>query len=176
MVLYRRARVPGACYFLTLALQDRRADTLLLHRAALGDALRRVRRQKPFALPAIVLLPDHLHMLMQLPRGDADFSSRIRLLKSMFVAALRAQPDHTIRLNARGEANLWQRRFWEHLIRDERDLAAHVDYIHINPQKHGLVERVCDWPHSSFHRYAQRGLLPRDWAGGDERAVSGAGE
>lgn len=176
MVHYRRARTPGACYFLTLTLQDRSSDMLVRHHRELGEALRLACRQKPCRLPAIVLLPDHLHLLMTLPKDDADFSSRIRLFKSTFVAALRAQPDNTVRLNSKGEANLWQRRFWEHLIRDERDFAAHVDYIHINPLTHGLVERVRDWPHSSFHRHVQRGVLPVDWAGGAEEAVIRAGE
>lgn len=176
MVHYRRARTPGACYFLTLALQDRSSDMLVRHHRELGEALRHACRQKPCRLPAIVLLPDHLHMLMALPDGDADFSSRIRLFKSAFVKSLRAQPETPIRLNARGEANIWRRRFWEHLLRDEQDFVAHVDYIHINPLRHGLVERVCDWPFSSFHRYVQRGLLPVDWAGGAEQGVGCAGE
>ena len=176
MVHYRRARVPGACYFLTLALQDRASDLLVRHHRELGQALRHACRQKPCRLPAIVLLPNHLHLLMALPEGDADYSSRIRLFKSTFVMALRAQPGTPVRFTARGEANLWQRRFWEHLIRDERDYTAHVDYIHINPLQHGLVERVRDWPHSSFHRHVQRGLLPIDWAGGTEQGVSHAGE
>lgn len=176
MVNYRRARAPGACYFLTLVLQDRTADVLVRHAVRLREALRHVQRQKPYRLPAIVVLPDHLHMLMALPEDDADFSSRIRMLKSAFVTALRVRPGSSITLNDKGEANLWQRRFWEHLIRDEQDYAAHVDYIHINPLKHGLVTRVRDWPLSSFHRYVQRGTLPIDWAGGGEQAVSRAGE
>jgi putative transposase len=176
MVHYRRARAPGACYFLTLALQDRTSDLLVRHHRELGEALRRTCQQKPYRLPAIVLLPDHLHLLMTLPEGDADFSSRIRMFKSAFVVSLRAQPGASIRLNARGEANIWQRRFWEHLLRDEQDFAAHVDYIHINPLKHGLVERVRDWPYSSFHRHVQRGLVSVDWAGGVERDVSHTGE
>lgn len=140
MVHYRRAKTPGACYFLTLTLRDRSSDLLVRHHAQLGNALRLVRQQKPYRLPAMVLLPDHLHMLMQLPDGDADFSARVRLLKSSFVNALRAQDVQGVRLNAKGEADVWQRRFWEHLIRDQQDFAAHVDYIHINPLKHGLVE------------------------------------
>ena len=176
MVHYRRAKTPGACYFLTLTLRDRSSDLLKHHHAQLGDALRLVRQQKPYSLPAIVLLPDHLHMLMQLPDGDADFSARVRLLKSSFVSALRAQGVQGVRLNAKGETDVWQRRFWEHLIRDQRDFAAHVDYIHINPLKHGLVERVSEWPFSSFHRYVRRGLLPEDWAGGAEQTIALAGE
>ena len=176
MVHYRRAKTPGACYFLTLTLRDQSSDLLVRHRAQLDDALRLAYQQKPYRLPAMVLLPDHLHMLMQLPDGDADFSARVRLLKANFVNALRAQDVQDVRLNAKGEANIWQRRFWEHLIRDQRDFAAHVDYIHINPLKHGLVERVGDWPFSSFHRYVRHGLLPADWAGGAEQAIALAGE
>lgn len=176
MVHYRRARTPGACYFLTLALQDRTRDLLVRYHRELGDALRLACRQKPCRLPAIVLLPDHLHLLMTLPEGDADFSSRVRLFKSAFVAMLRAKPETGVKLNARGEANLWQRRFWEHLVRDEQDFAVHVDYIHSNPLKHGLVRRVRDWPHSSFHRYVRQGLVPVDWATGTEQGVSRAGE
>lgn len=176
MVGYRRARVTGACYFLTFALQDRSSDLLVRHHLELGRALRFMQQRKPCRLPAIVLLPDHVHMLMTLPAGDADYSSRIRLCKSRFVSALRRRGDVDVRLNAKGEANVWQRRFWEHLIRDEQDFAAHVDYIHINPLKHGLVERLEDWRFSSFHRYAQAGLLPGHWAGGAEQAVVHAGE
>lgn len=176
MVGYRRAKVAGACYFLTLALQDRSSDLLVSHHVELGRALRDMQQCKPCRLPAIVLLPDHVHLLMSLPEGDADYSSRIRLCKTSFVRALRGRGDVDVTLNAKGEANIWQRRFWEHLIRDERDFAAHVDYIHINPVKHGLVERVEDWRFSSFHRYVRAGLLPTDWAGGAEPAVVDAGE
>lgn len=176
MVGYRRARVTGACYFLTFALQDRSSDLLVRHHLELGRALRFMQQRKPCGLPAIVLLPDHVHMLMSLPVGDADYSSRIRLCKSNFVSALRSRADVRVTLNAKGEANIWQRRFWEHLIRDEQDFAAHVDYIHINPLKHGLVERVGDWPFSSFHRYVRSELLPAHWAGGTEQAVVHAGE
>ena len=176
MVNYRRARVAGACYFLTLTLQDRSSDLLVRHHLKLGRALRHMQQHKPCRLPAIVLLPDHVHLLMSLPDGDADYSSRIRLCKASFVREIRGRDDVDIRLNAKGEANVWQRRFWEHLIRDEQDFAAHVDYIHINPLKHGLVERVQDWRFSSFHSYVRSGLLPAHWSGGAEPAVVHAGE
>jgi putative transposase len=176
MVNYRRAKVAGACYFLTLTLQDRSSDLRVRHHLELGRALRYMQLCKPCSLPAIVLLPDHVHMLMTLPVGDADYSSRIRLCKSSFVSALRKRVDVDVRLNAKGEANVWQRRFWEHLIRDEQDFAAHVDYIHINPLKHGLVETLEDWRFSSFHRYVRAGLLPAHWAGGAEQSIVLAGE
>lgn len=174
MVNYRRARIEGACYFLTLTLQDRTQDWLVLHSDELRAALRRVMYEQPFQLPAAVVLPDHLHLLMQLP-GDTDYSSRVRRFKSFFVRALRDK-GFPVTLNEKGEANVWQRRFWEHVIRDEADFVAHVDYIHANPLKHGLVSRVCDWPLSSFHRYVARGLLPVDWCGSGGGLLDRTGE
>ena len=174
MVEYRRARVPGACYFFTLVLKDRRKDLLVRHVDVLREALRSMLRRYPCQLSAVVVLPDHLHLLIQLPAGDADYSSRIRLLKRAFVRLL-VERGVAVYLNSRNEADVWQVRFWEHLIRDERDYVAHVDYIHGNPRKHGLVDRVCDWPYSSFHRYVRDGKLPMDWAGG-EVDLSDAGE
>ncbi|WP_313117817.1 REP-associated tyrosine transposase [Ectopseudomonas guguanensis] len=176
MVKYRRAKVAGGCYFLTLALQDRRSDLLLKNAALLRRCLQDTQARLPFRLPALVVLPDHLHMLMVLPPDDADFSARIRLLKASFVGALRQQVGSEVRINAKGEANIWQRRFWEHLIRDEQDYRHHVDYIHINPLKHDLVTRVQDWPFSSFHHYVRQGLLPIDWAGGAGVEIEDAGE
>ncbi|PYC28421.1 transposase [Aquipseudomonas alcaligenes] len=175
MVNYRRARIEGACYFLTLALQDRTQDCLVRHSDELRDAIRQTICERPFQIPATVVLPDHLHLMMQLPKGDADFSCRVRRLKSLFVRALRDK-GFPVALNEQGEANVWQRRFWEHLIRDEVDFAVHVDYIHSNPLKHGLVSRVCDWPFSSFHRYVARGLLPVDWCGNGDGLIARAGE
>ena len=101
---------------------------------------------------------------MTLPQEDADYPTRWQLIKRRFTAAV-VKAGVPIRRHPNGEHALWQRRFWEHTIRDDRDFEQHVDYIHINPVKHGLVTRVRDWPHSSFHRYVQRGLLPEDWAG-----------
>ncbi|MFY1017554.1 REP-associated tyrosine transposase [Ectopseudomonas khazarica] len=176
MVKYRRARVAGACYFLTLALQDRGSDLLSRHAAQVRQCLRVVQVQLPFRLPALVVLPDHLHLLMMLPPDEADYSARVRKFKIAFVAMLRQQGAHEVLTNAKGEANVWQRRFWEHLIRDEQDYCNHVDYIHINPLKHGLVARVQDWPYSSFHHYVRRGLLPIDWAGGAGVEIEHAGE
>jgi putative transposase len=175
MVNYRRARIAGGCFFLTLTLQDRTKDWLVLYSDELREALRKTICEQPFQLPAAVVLPDHLHLLMLLPEGDADFSSRVRRFKSLFVRALRDKAV-PVELSEKGEANVWQRRFWEHLIRDEADFAAHVHYIHANPLKHGLVGRVCDWPLSSFHRYVARGMLPVDWCGNDGGLIDRAGE
>jgi putative transposase len=176
MVKYRRTKVAGGCYFLTLALQDRRSDLLFKSAALLRRCLQNTQVRLHFRVPALVVLPDHLHMLMALPPDDADFSARIRMLKASFVGALRQQVGSEVRTNAKGEANIWQRRFWEHLIRDEQDYRHHVDYIHINPLKHGLVTRVRDWPFSSFHHYVRQGLLPIDWADCTGVEIEDAGE
>ena len=105
-----------------------------------------------------------MHTVFTLPQDDADFSGRWRRIKGHFSSTLIAS-DVATKRNLNGDLALWQRRFWEHTIRDERDFERHVDYIHFNPVKHGLVSRVCDWPHSSFHRYVREGVLPEDWGG-----------
>jgi putative transposase len=118
----------------------------------------------PKGTSAIVILPEHLHRVLTLPEDDADYSGRWRAIKSRFTHALRATGVPLIRDN-RGEYQLWQWRFWEHTIRDERDYAHHIDYCHWNPMKHGLVQQLTDWPYSSFHLHVRRGRLTPDWAG-----------
>ena len=110
-----------------------------------------------------MVLPDHLHAIWTLPEGDADFSTRWRLIKSNFSRDLPRSERISTSRAAKSERGIWQRRYWEHQIRDEEDLARHVDYIHFNPVKHGLVARARDWPHSSFHRLVAAGLLHPDW-------------
>ena len=175
MVLYRRSRIANAPYFLTLTLRDRRLTLLVDHIDVLRDAFAEAKRAKPFTTKAIVVLPDHLHWLCELPPDDADFSTRVRLIKRHFTRQLlgRGVP---LTADSRGEYRLWQRRFWEHTIRDEKDFERHVDYIHFNPVKHGLAGAVMDWPHSSFHRFVQEGLRPLDWGGGSEDASMAVGE
>jgi putative transposase len=164
MVQYRRNRIAGGSYFFTVTLRDRHARLLTAHIDALRESFRTVRARHPFTLDAVVVLPEHLHAVCTLPAADADYSGRLRRIKAMFTRALvtRGVPLHR---DSRGEYALWQRRFWEHTIRDEDDLRRHVDYIHFNPVKHGLVRAVQNWPHSSFHRYVKQGLLPADWGG-----------
>jgi putative transposase len=164
MVAYRRNLVPGGTFFFTVVLEDRRSTLLIDRIASLRLAFRVARGEQPFKIDAIVILPDHLHTIMALPEGDSDFSGRWRRIKSAFSRRVVAEGVPAKR-NRRGEYALWQRRFWEHTVRDETDFARHVDYIHYNPVKHGLVSRVTDWPHSSFHRYVRSGLLPQDWGG-----------
>ncbi len=175
MVLYRRNVVPGGTYFFTLTLADRRSSALVDHIGVLRAAFRRARHERPFAINAIVVLPDHLHAVLTLPPDDADYSGRWRLIKTLFSNGVLAARGPLAR-HRNGELALWQRRFWEHTIRSEVDLARHVDYIHFNPVKHGLVSRVRDWPHSSFHLYVRQGLLPEDWAGDVSAAQDGYGE
>ncbi|MEQ1636227.1 MAG: transposase [Methylococcales bacterium] len=164
MVSYRRNRVAGGTYFFTVTLRNRSSDLLVRHVDLLRVAFRNVRTDRPFTIDAIVILPDHLHTIWTLPEDDTDYSGRWRAIKSCFTHSLRATGISFNRDN-RGEYQLWQRRFWEHTIRDERDYAHHVDYCHWNPIKHGLVQHLSDWPHSSFHRYVRLGLLPPDWSG-----------
>jgi putative transposase len=165
---YRRAFVPGGCWFFTVNLLDRWQSLLVDHIASLREAVAATRQAYAFTIDAIVVLPDHLHAVWTLPPGDSDFSTRWRLIKSRFARTLpRRERLSAVRV-ARHERGIWQRRFWEHLIRDEADYARHVEYCYINPVRHGLVARVRDWPHSSFHRDVRAGLFPEDWASDGE--------
>jgi len=162
MVRYRRNFVPGGTYFFTVTLVDRTSPALVDHVTALRRAFRIARHERPFTIDAIVSLPDHLHTIWTLS-GDSDFSGRWKRIKAHFTHRL-AAAGVPVKRHRNGEYALWQRRFWEHTIRDEQDFERHVDYVHFNPVKHGLVRRVRDWPYSSFHIYVRRGLLPADWA------------
>lgn len=175
MVRYRRNVLPGGTFFFTVTLADRRSSLLVDHISALRSAFRVARNERPFAIDAVVVLPDHLHVVMTLPPDDADFSGRWRRIKGHFSSQLIAAGVPLAR-HANGDLSLWQRRFWEHTIRDDVDFARHVDYIHFNPVKHGLVSRVRDWPHSSFHAYVRQGLLPEDWGGDVSEGRASFGE
>ena len=173
---YRRVRIDGGTFFFTLALADRSSDLLVRDIDRLRRVYAAVQRRRPFDTVAICILPDHLHAIWALPPGDSDFARRWNLIKGSFSRGLPAASRSRSKVVKR-EKGIWQRRYWEHAIRNETDFARHIDYIHFNPVKHGLVPRVRDWPHSSFHRYVERGELPVDW-GGDIREMSGlsAGE
>ena len=177
MATFRRAYAPGGTFFFTL-VTCRRVPVLahpeLLR--ALREAMTRVRRELPFRVIAMVVLPDHLHCIWKLPEGDSDYPRRWSLIKrATSQLAMRAAPDgrapsiqscaqRTLpSIRRRRESGLWQRRYWEHQIRNDADLSAHVDYIHWNPVKHGYVGRPRDWPQSTVHRFTQRGLIPADW-------------
>jgi putative transposase len=173
MPYYRRARIEGGTFFFTVVLADRSGDLLVRHVDRLRRVYRAVEQRHPFETIAICVLPDHIHAVWSLPEGDADFPLRWNLIKSGFSRGLARAATRSASNRARRETGLWQRRYWEHAIRDEADLARHVDYIHFNPVKHGHVARVRDWPHSSFHRYVAEGVLPADW-GGDVRDIGRA--
>ncbi len=172
MSRYRRANIAGGTFFFTLTLADRSSDLLVRNIDRLRAVYRSVQERRLFETIAICILPDHLHAIWSLPPGDADFAMRWSLIKSGFSRGLPAASRSRSK-TAKREKGIWQRRYWEHVIRDDADLARHVDYIHFNPVKHGLVPRVCDWPHSSFHQFVKRGALPVDW-GGDIRALAGS--
>lgn len=162
---YRRCWVPGGTYFFTVNLADRKTDHLTRHIDVLRAAFRQVQRTHPFEITAMVVLPEHLHAIWVMPNDDYDFAGRWSLIKSRFSRQLPKDEWISRSREAKRERGVWQRRYWEHLIRDEEDLQRHVDYIHINPVKHGYVKRVADWPYSSFHRYVQTGQLTPDWGG-----------
>lgn len=161
---YRRNRVAGGTYFFTVNLLNREAKLLVENIKALREAVRKVRAQRPFHIDAWVVLPEHMHCVWTLPGGDDDYSSRWRAIKIAFAKALPKTERVSAVRERKGERGIWQRRFWEHTIRDDKDYAAHVDYVHINPFKHGLVAHVKDWPYSSFHRFVAVGIYPLDWA------------
>jgi len=161
---YRRARFDGGVYFFTVVLADRSSALLFSEIDRLRRAYRMVQDRHPFETIAICVLPDHIHAVWALPPGDTDFPARWSLVKSGFSRGLDARPRSPSKI-AKREKGIWQRRYWEHAIRDDADLERHVDYVHFNPVKHGYVSRVVDWPHSSFHRYVGEGILPSDWGG-----------
>jgi putative transposase len=172
MTRYRRALIDGGVFFFTVTLSDRSSNLLVREIDRLRSAYAAVKNKYPFETVAICVLPEHLHALWSLPAGDADFSLRWNLIKRNFSSGLAVRADRSSSKIARREKGIWQRRFWEHAIRNDADLEKHVDYIHFNPVKHGHVTRVRDWPYSSFSRYVTKGLLPLDW-GGDVRQFTG---
>ena len=166
MTEYRRAKVAGATYFFTVNCARRQDNHLLVNCIdLLGHTFRKIKNAHPFEIDAIVVLPDHLHCIWTLPEGDSDYKTRWALIKAGFSRGIPPGESRSRSRVKRGERGIWQRRYWEHLIRDDRDFRHHVDYIHWNPVKHGWVSRVRDWPHSSFHGYVRRGIVPVDWAG-----------
>ena len=174
---YSRTRTKGGTYFFTVVTYKRKkiltqSDNVSL----LREAFRHVMEKHSFAIDAFVLLPDHLHCIWTLPNGDRDFSTRWRLIKSYFSKKCDDRHKNTpprSRQNKKEQA-VWQRRFWEHLIRDERDFVRHVEYIHYNPVRHGLVNAPRDWEYSSFHRYVREGMYDLDWGAGRDITLDAA--
>ena len=169
---YHRAWQPGGTYFFTVNLLQRHGSNLLVrHIDKLREIVRSVQFRHPFKIHGWVILPEHMHCVLEFPEGDADFATRWRLIKMEFSKALpKTERLSKVRVD-RGERGIWQRRYWEHLIRDDADFQAHMDYLHFNPVKHGLVDRVVDWPLSTFHRLVKQGIYPSDWGGGNESAL-----
>jgi putative transposase len=168
MSQYSRCYQTCGNYFFTLVTYQRRPIFINPDNVRnLKIAINKVKKNYPFSLNAIVVLPDHLHCLWRLPENDNDFSTRWRLIKRYFSIEMGTSVNH------RNEKEVWQRRFWEHLIRDENDWSKHMDYIHYNPVKHGLVMSPADWPHSSFGYYVEKGLYEKNW--GSNAPISFAG-
>lgn len=171
MATFRRSLTPGGIYFFTVNTYRRQrllTDPQIY--AALKMAIRRVKTSHPFDIEAFVLLPDHLHCVWRLPVGDMNYAMRWSSIKRRVSQAVRDRMAEgvTASRTKRRELGLWQRRFWEHQIRNDEDFMRHVEYIHFNPVKHGYVQRVKDRPYSSFHTHARQGLGPIDWAGGSD--------
>ena len=162
---YRRVRVSGGTYFFTVNLLERRRRLLVDHVDALRLAFQDAMRARPFEIIAIVILPDHLHCVWRLPEGDSDNANRWSQIKTGFSKRLLVDERLSKSRLSRRERGIWQRRFWERLIADEEDLKNHINYVYINPLKHGYVKRVCDWRYSSFHRDVKCGVYENDWAG-----------
>ncbi|HEB94726.1 MAG TPA: transposase [Gammaproteobacteria bacterium] len=178
---YRRSAVPGARYFFTLVTYRR--QPILVNpesRTILRQVIEDVRQQHPFTIDAWVLLPDHMHCLWTLPDQDADYSRRWGMIKAGFTKQVKPLFQRGARLNQsrqrHREGTIWQRRFWEHQIRDEVDFQRHMDYIHFNPVKHGLVTEIIAWPYSTFHRYVRTGVYSKDWGGDFNAPDTGFGE
>lgn len=162
MARYRRNYVGGGCYFFTVNLADR-ASSLLVHRIVeLRSSLSAVRRLHPFHIDAWVILPEHMHCVWTLPEGDLDYAGRWRDIKGRFSRSIPEVGKSTASLRRRNERGIWQRRFWEHTISSEADYIAHINYVHLNPVKHGYVAKVIDWPFSTFHRYVKEGIYAAD--------------
>ncbi|MEH2079442.1 MAG: transposase [Nostoc sp.] len=168
---YRQATIEGGTYFFTLVTYKRqRLLCLPTNVCLLRKIFWSVMHQHPFIIDAFVLLPDHLHCIWTLPQGDRNFSTRWRLIKSYFsrhCITLLQENLSTSRQNKK-ERGIWQRRFWEHLIRDEMDFKNHLEYIHYNPVKHGLLKAPKDWEYSSFHRSVRQGMYDITWGAGQE--------
>ncbi len=175
---YRRYWIPGGAYFFSVVARDRRPIfTESSVRGLLKDAIQSVRKKRPFEIVASVLLPDHLHTIWAMPKGDDDFAMRWMLIKSYvtkrYRAGLTAMKDGGLRPASPPCTSIWQPRYWEHWIRDDDDMKRHLDYIHFNPVKHGLAKMARDWPWSTFQKWVERGEYPPDWGWGEPTDISG---
>jgi len=168
MTEYRRNWSAGGTYFFTVVTANRSPGPLIDHIDHLREAFRIVRAEHPFEIDAIVILPDHLHTLWTLPLGDFDYAQRWKKIKAAFSRRMSKNEPRSASRTNKGERGIWQRRYWEHTIRNDEDFKAHVDYIHFNPVKHGHVATACAWPHSTFAQFVAHGLYPLEWGGGSD--------
>ncbi len=168
MTSYRRLRVPGGTYFFIVNLLDRKSNLLVQQIDILRDSVRKVRTSSPFHIDAWVVLPNHLHCIWTLPPGDTNFSARWQAIKTAFSKRLPPTEPLSPSRQHKTERGIWQRRFWEHAIRDDNDYARHVDYIHFNPVKHNLVPHPAAWPYSTIKKCVSLGLYAPDWASQDQ--------
>ena len=165
LATYRRNLQTGGTFFFTVNLRNRKSNLLVKRIHELREAIKKVKDKHPFIIHAWVVLPDHMHCIWELPENDHDYATRWRLIKTHFTKSLSLQLTPP---QQQGKAGFWQHRFWEHTIRDHLDFERHVNYVHINPMKHGYVKQVTDWPWSSFHVYVEKGIYPQNWAGTNE--------
>jgi len=170
MPRYRRASTPGGTYFFTVVTYRRRKILIEPEsRVILRKVIKEVKQRYPFTIEAWILLPDHLHSIWTLPPGDNDYPKRWGMIKAGFSKQAKSLFHRQEWMNEtktrRRESTIWQRRYWEHQIRNEDDYRRHMDYLHYNPVKHRLARRVIDWPHSTFRRYVEKGVYPKDWGG-----------
>ena len=162
---YTRNRTPGGTWFFTCCLRDRRSALLTEQIDVLRDAVRGAKASAPFDIDCFVVLPDHLHAIWTLLQGDSDYPGRWKSIKGRFSRGLGARSDLAPAARRPREKGVWQNRYWEHRIRDDADLAAHLRYCYLNPVKHGLVKSPFEWPHSSLQRDVAMGRIPSDWDG-----------
>ncbi|MDP0298818.1 transposase [Glaesserella parasuis] len=161
---YRRNFTQGGIYFFTIVLQDRTSDLLVRYIDEFRCAYKETVEKYSFETIAITILPDHLHLILQLPENDDDYSIRLKFLKTRFTQKIpKEHRNPNFSREKRNEAGIWQRRFWEHYIRDEEDLEKYIAYTYYNPVKHNYVKNVSDWAYSSFHKDVQNGKFPMDW-------------
>lgn len=160
---YWRIDTKGGTYFFTVNLAERNKTLLTDRIDILRRVINQVKRRHPFRLDAMAVLPDHLHAMLSLPNHDNSNATRWRLIKVGFSRELPKQERITGSRNRKGERGIWQRRYWEHLIRDDDDFEKHANYIHYNPVKHGYVQQAPDWPYSTIHDHIEKGLLNRNW-------------
>ncbi len=170
---YHRNRVAGGTYFFAVNLLERNKTLLVDHIDKLRRAIAKTRIHKPFHIDGWVILPDHMHCMWTLPKDDDDYSGRWRVIKTTFSKSIPKTEYQSKTRIGRNERGIWQRRFWEHTIRNEIDYQNHMDYLHFNPVKHGLVKNVQEWEYSTFHHLVKKGVYPENWGGGNIDIMAG---